>query len=192
MKNFTASHHLKLSTEQLKKQFYEVDHCFSGSLDYDGFVSFYNKITAIQHPHLTSILERYTKDLKRISTQELKQFFKEEQKMNLIQCQVADIVLRNSIDSMRHYETDPYFTNTEFVDYLFCKENSIWDETYSEVTQDMTQPLSSYWIASSHNTYLSGDQFKSESSLECYIRCLRSGCRCVECEFGYFLKLSLT
>jgi len=29
-------------------------------------------------------------------------------------------------------------------------------------------------------SYLSGNQYNSESSLECYIRVLRSGCRCVE------------
>eukprot|EP01135_Chromosphaera_perkinsii_P002127 Nk52_evm61s217 gene=Nk52_evmTU61s217 len=67
-----------------------------------------------------------------------------------------------------------------FIKYLQSRDNDIFNPIHRSVYQDMSQPLSHYYLASSHNTYLTGDQLSSQSSVEMYIAALKKGCRCVE------------
>jgi len=70
----------------------------------------------------------------------------------------------------------------DFTRYLFNQEdNCILETDFKQPnTHDMNQPLTHYWISSSHNTYLTGLQWKGESSVEQYREVLLTGCRCVE------------
>ncbi|XP_077454499.1 inactive phospholipase C-like protein 2 [Stigmatopora argus] len=67
-----------------------------------------------------------------------------------------------------------------FTNYLLSPECHIFDPEHKSVCQDMTQPLSHYYINASHNTYLIEDQFRGPSDVTGYIRALKMGCRSVE------------
>lgn len=58
--------------------------------------------------------------------------------------------------------------------------NEVFDPFKTTVYQDMKLPMSAYFMASSHNTYLEGDQLTSVSSVNRYVNDLLASCRCVE------------
>ncbi|XP_047440980.1 1-phosphatidylinositol 4,5-bisphosphate phosphodiesterase beta-3 [Mugil cephalus] len=67
-----------------------------------------------------------------------------------------------------------------FSRYLGGEENSVVPPERLDIIDDMNQPLSHYFINSSHNTYLTVGQLTGLSSVEMYRQVLLTGCRCVE------------
>uniref|UniRef100_A0A3Q3JY10 1-phosphatidylinositol 4,5-bisphosphate phosphodiesterase n=1 Tax=Monopterus albus TaxID=43700 RepID=A0A3Q3JY10_MONAL len=67
-----------------------------------------------------------------------------------------------------------------FAKYLTGEENSIIPPEKLDQSEDMTLPLSHYFINSSHNTYLTAGQLAGNSSVEMYKQVLLIGCRCIE------------
>ncbi|EFH42542.1 ATPLC1 [Arabidopsis lyrata subsp. lyrata] len=66
-----------------------------------------------------------------------------------------------------------------FYRYLLSDFNSPLPVT-SEVWQDMNQPLSHYFLYTGHNSYLTGNQLNSNSSIEPIVKALRKGVRVIE------------
>ncbi|KAF9052313.1 PLC-like phosphodiesterase [Hymenopellis radicata] len=74
----------------------------------------------------------------------------------------------------------PVMTWESFTAFLMSSDNPALSIHDRMVTEDMTQPLSEYYISSSHNTYLVGHQLVGASTIEGYIRALLHSCRSVE------------
>jgi len=64
----------------------------------------------------------------------------------------------------------------DLVLYLTSNENMI----NSIESLDDSYPLNDYFMASSHNTYLTSNQLSGGASVEAYVRCMQKGCRCIE------------
>ncbi|XP_023223275.1 1-phosphatidylinositol 4,5-bisphosphate phosphodiesterase epsilon-1-like isoform X2 [Centruroides sculpturatus] len=91
------------------------------------------------------------------------------------------------ISLIQRHEPDPTLRQQQclsfegFARYLMDKDNfAFLSESTKSNEEDMNHPLSHYYIASSHNTYLTGHQLKGESSVDLYSQVLLTGCRCVE------------
>ncbi|KAG7511683.1 1-phosphatidylinositol 4,5-bisphosphate phosphodiesterase beta-1-like [Solea senegalensis] len=67
-----------------------------------------------------------------------------------------------------------------FSTYLSSDENGVIPPDKLDQSEDMSFPLSHYFINSSHNTYLTAGQLAGSSSVEMYRQVLLAGCRCVE------------
>jgi len=84
------------------------------------------------------------------------------------------------------HESATSLTPMQFASLLDDKANSAFDPISMKegcgdnISRYMSLPLSHYWINSSHNTYLTGDQLQGNSTSDQYTFVLQRGCRCVE------------
>lgn len=97
----------------------------------------------------------------------------------LNELEVADVASNLHLDA-QDPNTARFIDKDRFEAYLYSKENGIFDPAQEQLHQSMDLSLTEYWINSSHNTYLTGDQFQSRSSVEMYMNALYRGCRCLE------------
>ncbi|KAH8303730.1 hypothetical protein KR018_008971 [Drosophila ironensis] len=177
-KLFLASVSCKMSTSKFMEHFTD-DVRRKHDLKFDDFSRLYQKL--LLPTGFVDVLCNgfaYSEDQQTVRALELKRFLETEQR----EVGAGDLsaFIRDFVQDVEREVQEPYLTLPEFVDFLFSKQNDLWNSSYDKVFMNMTLPMSSYWIASSHNTYLTGDQFSSESSCEAYARALRMGCRCIE------------
>ncbi|XP_008121631.2 1-phosphatidylinositol 4,5-bisphosphate phosphodiesterase beta-3 isoform X1 [Anolis carolinensis] len=96
----------------------------------------------------------------------------------LTQAQVRQLI--DKYEPNQQFQQRDQMSMEGFGRYLGGEENAIVPPEKLDLSDDMTQPLSGYFINSSHNTYLTAGQLTGNSSVEMYRQVLLSGCRCIE------------
>lgn len=170
---------VKLSSDELCELFQKSNIKKNGQdvedLDEEEFITFYYSL--MKRPELDEIFIRFASEQARMTPNDLVKFFAQEQD--------TQVTLEEAIQMIQAFEPSNQRTSlslegfTHFI--TFSNYHDLIDHSKLKlVYQDMDQPLAHYWIASSHNTYLLGNQVTGESSVDAYIKALKEGCRCVE------------
>nr|XP_006123543.1 1-phosphatidylinositol 4,5-bisphosphate phosphodiesterase eta-1 isoform X1 [Pelodiscus sinensis]XP_014429301.1 1-phosphatidylinositol 4,5-bisphosphate phosphodiesterase eta-1 isoform X1 [Pelodiscus sinensis]XP_025040650.1 1-phosphatidylinositol 4,5-bisphosphate phosphodiesterase eta-1 isoform X1 [Pelodiscus sinensis]XP_025040651.1 1-phosphatidylinositol 4,5-bisphosphate phosphodiesterase eta-1 isoform X1 [Pelodiscus sinensis] len=169
---------VNLPRRKVRQMFQEADTDENqGTLTFEEFSVFYKMMSLRRDLYL--LLLSYSDKKDHLTVEEFAQFLKVEQKMN-------NVTIEYCLDIIRKFEVSE--ENKEqnvlgiegFTSFMRSSACDIFNPLHSEVHQDMDQPLCNYYIASSHNTYLTGDQLLSQSKVEMYARVLQDGCRCIE------------
>ncbi|XP_065893737.1 1-phosphatidylinositol 4,5-bisphosphate phosphodiesterase delta-1-like isoform X2 [Dysidea avara] len=169
------------------------------SLCWDGFILFYNLLCGIyqQDCALLEIFKEYVKEHPRLgmTVREFQNFLIKYQEWlpedaTEETCEHIMISYDYHHRAFKMYmaERNPekfrssynFLSFAGFLSFLRSYENTAVKKEHETVYQDMTQPLSHYFINSSHNTYLEGHQLTGRSTTDAYVRALLQGCRCLE------------
>lgn len=148
----------------------------SGRIDALGFLDFVDALRA--RPDLHAVFRRLVLSSEQpyLTPAGLLAFLRTEQRE-------ARATLAHAVALMEDFEPEwrgERMYAPAFASMLTADHNRAFHPGKSRLHQDMEQPLAHYFIDSSHNTYLEGDQLTGRSSVNAYISALTKGCRCVE------------
>ncbi|XP_052571016.1 1-phosphatidylinositol 4,5-bisphosphate phosphodiesterase eta-2 isoform X1 [Peromyscus californicus insignis] len=169
---------VNLPRQRVKQMFREADtDDHQGTLGFEEFCAFYKMMSTRRDLYLLMLTYSNHKD--HLDASDLQRFLEVEQKMN-------GVTLESCQNIIEQFEPCPENRSKGvlgidgFTNYTRSPAGDIFNPEHHGVHQDMTRPLSHYFITSSHNTYLVGDQLMSQSRVDMYAWVLQAGCRCVE------------
>lgn len=132
-------------------------------------------------PDVKEAFKKYTEGGTQMTTEQLRKFLVEVQGESGASITDAERTVEQVLHKRHHiskYTRKHTLTLDDFHHYLFSAELNppIGDKVY----QDMTAPLSHYFIYTGHNSYLTGNQLNSDCSIHPIISALKRGVRVVE------------
>ncbi|KAM4544418.1 1-phosphatidylinositol 4,5-bisphosphate phosphodiesterase delta-1a isoform 2-T2 [Fundulus diaphanus] len=176
VKHFLREINIEVDDAYAADIFKKCDTSNSGTLEDLEIKQFYDLLT--HREEVDVIYNNYAKTEGEMSTSDLLNFLLNEQREQATPASALKLIEKYEPDETAKQKK--HMTKDGFLMYLNNEDGSIFNPAHSAVYQDMSQPLSHYFISSSHNTYLMEDQLKGPSSTEAYIKALMKSCRCVE------------
>uniref|UniRef100_A0A672M9E0 1-phosphatidylinositol 4,5-bisphosphate phosphodiesterase n=1 Tax=Sinocyclocheilus grahami TaxID=75366 RepID=A0A672M9E0_SINGR len=181
---FKAYTKLKLQVNQDGK--IPVEGIKPDDFTWEMFQNFLNKLSP--RPEVERIfVELGSKGKPFLSLDQLMDFINRKQRDSRLNEVLYPPLKRDQVHQlMERYETNASQLERDqislmgFTKYLGGEENSLVPPERLDIIDDMNQPLSHYFINSSHNTYLTVGQLTGTSSVEMYRQVLLTGCRCIE------------
>ncbi|NXP50409.1 PLCH1 phosphodiesterase, partial [Heliornis fulica] len=169
---------VNLPRRKVRQMFQEADTDENqGTLNFEEFSVFYKMMSLRRDLYL--LLLSYSDKKDHLTVEELAQFLKVEQKVNNVTPEYClDIIQKFEVSEDNKKQN--VLGIEGFTNFMRSPACDVFNPLHCQVHQDMDQPLCNYFIASSHNTYLTGDQLLSQSRAEMYARVLQDGCRCIE------------
>jgi hypothetical protein len=189
IKAFLQQFNCQVPKTRLKEVFNEANNRNIGELSFDGFASlcqiltydgtvYYTLIQLILNPNIIefpvfvaqiyhTFFKKYSTDEMIISLADFREFLLQQDDTKAFNDSsfMMATFMREFVRDPRHsvvadQDSEGFFTAKEFISYLFSHHNQLFDPQHKVVNQDMNQPLSHYWIASSHNTLVFSFIFK--------------------------------
>ncbi|KAM9733135.1 1-phosphatidylinositol 4,5-bisphosphate phosphodiesterase eta-1 isoform 3-T3 [Menidia menidia] len=169
---------VNLPRRKVKQMFQEADtDDHQGTLTYEEFSVFYKMMSLRRDLFLLMMAYSDRKD--HLTAEELADLLRNEQKTITVTAEYAAEII-DKFEVSDENKQRGVMGIEGFTSFMRSPTCDIFNPLHHEVNQDMEQPLCNYFIASSHNTYLTGDQLLSHSKTDMYAWVLQSGCRCVE------------
>ena len=168
----------KCSRTHVKVLFRDHDMDKNGTLCFEEFTSMLNHLR--KRPEVDHIWASMAGDSLTMSAKVFRFFLVHEQQES--GADLSDKAVEALINVLEPSSHGKFLLQPAFQRYLASPLlNAALHPVFTAQYQDMaSHPLSDYFIASSHNTYLEGDQLNSASSVSRYISDFSVGCRCVE------------
>ncbi|XP_037059149.1 1-phosphatidylinositol 4,5-bisphosphate phosphodiesterase eta-2 isoform X1 [Peromyscus leucopus] len=169
---------VNLPRQRVKQMFREADtDDHQGTLGFEEFCAFYKMMSTRRDLYLLMLTYSNHKD--HLDASDLQRFLEVEQKMNGVTLESCQNIIEQ-FEPCPENKSKGVLGIDGFTNYTRSPAGDIFNPEHHGVHQDMTRPLSHYFITSSHNTYLVGDQLMSQSRVDMYAWVLQAGCRCVE------------